>query len=1231
MQKTESIQTLFEEIQQTWHMIPKSQIWEPQRFLGSVIFERQLHTDVMMPGMDDLVWDTAADLLDLSNDHLMNSLLAVKYVVERARQAWLGSTDPDPNVKWWGEGHNHHKSIRNLLFDFQQPYIVAARFLEEKDAARQQDGGWEKFLGRVPSNYILFPLALFNEPHTSESLWLESGGITFKIIRSFFSMIQNTRQTGKYSTTSWMNAIDIVGKNSSYKQDDYKCSSFDSIDPFKNRTASFDYRLKSSTLEWFSWWNDDDFMNTLAVKLTLKHFREEKKALLNSPFGWNLDEHARDRRFHRFLPGELLKYSEEQLLLMAIIRHAEAEKMSYHLARTGGVSYDKLSSDTILKTLPLVEGEIRNKSLPKDGDSNEDGYSILSLKDETSDPITASRRRRKKKRRGNARRTNKFGSKSSSRSSLTSNKPMPLEWYNFRLSDGYITFKMWWQRSKFWTRMNVIIVAILFVLALINGIVGIICVLSAFTTPSNMNPYVCTTNECRNAAKWMTQTMDTNVDPCENFYEFVCGNTEELGIEVDFFSEYINVPLYKIEFGENSILAKILRNYNETHEDNNQPVKYYQACLNDRARPQYGLTAFVNTIQNVFDTKDLNTFESSPLQLEEVGARMFHVMGHGVYLNMAFYSYPYIQRWLPVLWIIVLRFDEKTTRLIFENLMPLLGVRNPGIVEELVLGVQVMMTVVYKISVTFFDHPPSEFPKEVKASLKGLCPPMGVNLNIQKIFELFIGESFRWTFDNPKTEAYSLALQDCFDVAPSQFTKHKLTHPKTALAGVWIFGLFFDFFRQMRVDLWNTWGLNRSTALVNLMLPNRDYNSEHGCLNEMTHNLAYLPILRYMQASLDDPVEFSFKKTEEIQALLKEVQQHWLQIPETEVWEQERFIGKAILERGLHADVVMPVLDELSLWDLDSLDLTDDHLHNSLVAVKYTVEKAKQNWLGSSDPDAQVRWWGDGYDGVSIRYKLFSFVGAFVLSARFLEREGAARRGEYEQFLGRNLPNYILFPYSLYNEPHTSETLWLESGGITFKMMRTFMSLIQSVFYFGKYGPSKWITPADIIGNDSSYNQDNYNCSSLDYDFNGPNSAKLYDYKPNKSNMKKFSWEMNHQFMNSLAVKLALKNFRKRRRAVLEVPFGWHLDKEMRNKRMRRFLPGMLSKYSEDQLFFMSLVRYNCKGSWKKFKKSKNLRYVLEITVLNMLMQSEEFSHVWKCPSNSFMNLEGKRCLKWMP
>lgn len=162
------------------------------------------------------------------------------------------------------------------------------------------------------------------------------------------------------------------------------------------------------------------------------------------------------------------------------------------------------------------------------------------------------------------------------------NTSLAVEWYatGWHRVIGF-NLELWWSRSDQQQRLNAAIIGLLIVIFLLHLLFGIALIFQSFRK-NVRNPYVCDTLDCQKASQWFTSTMNTSVDPCDNFYEFVCGSYHhEEKQEGSQFERLIKSPAMAVEFGENSILAKILRNYrNDPQYD--QPVRYYQACLNAR-------------------------------------------------------------------------------------------------------------------------------------------------------------------------------------------------------------------------------------------------------------------------------------------------------------------------------------------------------------------------------------------------------------------------------------------------------------------------------------------------------------------------------------------------------------------------------------------------------------------------------------------------------------------------
>lgn len=155
-----------------------------------------------------------------------------------------------------------------------------------------------------------------------------------------------------------------------------------------------------------------------------------------------------------------------------------------------------------------------------------------------------------------------------------------------------------------------------------------------------------------------------------------------------------------------------------------------------------------------------------------------------------------------------------------------------------------------------------------------------------------------------------------------------------------------------------------------------------------------------------------------------------------------------------------------------------------------------------------------------------------------------------------------------------------------------------------------------------------------------------------------FTWESEPNFFGLLALKEGLKLFRRQRTLLNSIPFNHTWSERDQVMRTRKFLPGSISKFTEEQLYFITYVRVcpkktiarlnterfvkinhtffsqqACRGSFKTHNDTYRLeRWQLETEVLYILMQMEEFSKAWNCKKESFMNNLGKpRCMRWVP
>lgn len=197
--------------------------------------------------------------------------------------------------------------------------------------------------------------------------------------------------------------------------------------------------------------------------------------------------------------------------------------------------------------------------------------------------------------------------------------------------------------------------------------------------------------------------------------------------------------------------------------------------------------------------------------MEEIGSRMLQVVGHASYINMAFYSYPFIQILRPTHFAVnafYINKDEdgnswnnrELVHRILKSLLPHLHVsdeENPQLDSEFELGINIMSRFLHEMWDRLNEL---QFPKdfdemtsnsEFKAGVdlliqSGFCPLMGIQLDIDKVLNLFVREEFKTKHIDLMALKYYGALKVCFAQPPSSFAPIgngaviQLAYPKSA-------------------------------------------------------------------------------------------------------------------------------------------------------------------------------------------------------------------------------------------------------------------------------------------------------------------------------------------------------------------------------------------------------------------------------------------------------------------
>lgn len=105
------------------------------------------------------------------------------------------------------------------------------------------------------------------------------------------------------------------------------------------------------------------------------------------------------------------------------------------------------------------------------------------------------------------------------------------------------------------------------------------------------NPNVCTSDICVNETTQITNYLNVSVDPCENFYEFVCGKyIHDTILPEDKDTEYVlSIAQDQIDKRLRAILSEEIRP-NET-KTLRLAKTFYQLCMNEDTRNRKGGTS----------------------------------------------------------------------------------------------------------------------------------------------------------------------------------------------------------------------------------------------------------------------------------------------------------------------------------------------------------------------------------------------------------------------------------------------------------------------------------------------------------------------------------------------------------------------------------------------------------------------------------------------------------------
>ncbi|CAF1017329.1 unnamed protein product [Rotaria sp. Silwood1] len=135
-------------------------------------------------------------------------------------------------------------------------------------------------------------------------------------------------------------------------------------------------------------------------------------------------------------------------------------------------------------------------------------------------------------------------------------------------------------------------------LAISTAVLAVIIAMKSKTTENNMNNELCTTPYCVKAANYLIESMDETVEPCEDFYNFVCGTwikNSRIPDDADAISTF-NLLRTQLDYNVVDLLTPSPRNdTNEPKAITNARILYH-SCINEQNIEDEGIDLILSLV-----------------------------------------------------------------------------------------------------------------------------------------------------------------------------------------------------------------------------------------------------------------------------------------------------------------------------------------------------------------------------------------------------------------------------------------------------------------------------------------------------------------------------------------------------------------------------------------------------------------------------------------------------------